>query len=146
MTPLAVLGALVAALCVMHRHLPPITVSDVKDVKNEGIGVDVRATPLPRSEPVATGWRAWLSRHVVSRHERDTVEDWADSDAESSRSGSVEWAPGVHVERPSLDEWVGRRVGQTDNHAALARTAAHEYGVSLRTAQRAIQRARESRR
>lgn len=144
MSALLVLAALVGALYALSRVLPPITDGDAGDAENGGARGESRTTPLPHSTPVATGWRAWLSRHVVSRHERGPEPgdaEWPDAeDAERVGGGVVEWANGVHVDRPSLDDWLRARLDQTPNRAQLARAAAAKYECSLRTAQRAIAR------
>ena len=144
MSALLVLAALVVALYALSRVLPPITDSDGRDVENGRVRAESRTTPLPHSTPVATGWRAWLSRHVVSRHETGSGAgdgEWPDAeDAERVGGGVVEWASGVHVDRPSLDDWLLARLDQTPNRARLAKAAASEYRCSLRTAQRAIAR------
>lgn len=143
MSAALVLAALVGALYALSRALPPITDGDGRDVGNGMVRGESRTAPLPHSTPVATGWRAWLSRHVVSRHERGSDSgdtEWPDDDAEQVGGGVVEWASGVHVDRPSLDDWLRTRLDQTPNRAALAKAAAAEYRCSLRTAQRAIAR------
>lgn len=143
MSALLVLAALVGALYVLSRVLPPITDSDAGDEGNGRVRAELRTTPLPRPTPVATGLRAWLSRHVVSRHERGAEPsdgEWPNDDVERVGGGVVEWASGVHVDRPSLDEWLRARLDQTPNRAQLAKAAVAEYRCSLRTAQRAIAR------
>ena len=161
---LAVAGiaALVVALVLISRRLDPIggdvtpdrvsrpgrTVTP-SDVPGAWIGWDrddSRATPLPRSEPVATGWRARMSRHVVSRHERgdDVAHAESPDGAPTEGDGSarvVEVAPGVHASRQSMDEWISERIGRAPyTRASLAQAAAREYRCSLRTAQRAVTR------
>ena len=140
MTSWLLLGGVIGLLIWLSRRPLPITDGDVRDDRDEVMRGDAGATPLPRSRRVTTRLRVWLSRHVVSRHEDDTD----DSDAQWSESGSVEWAPGVHVSKPSLDEWVRTRLASGTDAARLAKSAATRYDCSLRTAQRAIQRARRS--
>jgi hypothetical protein len=156
------LGALVGGLLLLARQLDPIggdvesgvtpdrtarpvTPRDVPDAWIGWDGPQLRTTPLPHSEPAATGWRARLSRHVASRHDRGSDVAHAGS---PDGGGEVEvearvvkLAPGVHASRPSMDEWLSERIGRAPyTRASLAQGAAREYRCSVRTAQRAIAR------
>ena len=156
---LAGIGALVVTLVLVSRRLDPIggdvtpdrverlvrpvTPRDVPDAWIGWDGPESRTTPLPHSEPVATGWRARMSRHVASRHERGADVAHAESpDGEGDGSARVvELAPGVHASRQSMDEWIGERIGRAPyTRASLAQAAVREYRCSLRTAQRAVTR------
>lgn len=160
---LAGIAALVVALVLVSRRLDPIgggvtpdrvdrpvrpvTPSDVPDAWIGWDRPDSRTTPLPHSEPVATGWRARMSRHVASRHERgDDVAHAESPDDGGAVEGDgsarvVELAPGVYASRQSMDEWIGERIGRAPyTRASLAQGAAREYRCSLRTAQRAVTR------
>ena len=105
-------------------------------------GPQLRTTPLPHRTPVATGWRARLSRHVVSRHDRGSDVAHAESpDGGAVEARVVELAPGVHASRQSMDEWLSERIERAPyTRASLAKDAASEYRCSIRTAQRAIAR------
>lgn len=135
---LALFAALVGGLVVLSRRLPTIA---ERDARNAGEGVvrdETRTTPLPRPAPVATGFRAWMSRQPVSRHGVASCDrDAASPDVEHPES-VVEVAAGVHVSRPSLDDWLRARLSAGADRARLAHQAAREYRCSLRTAQRRI--------
>jgi len=146
------LGALVGGLLLLARRLDPIGGGDAPDraarpvtPRSDGDawigwdGPDLRTTPLPHSDPVATGWRARLSRHVASRHDRGA--NVAHAESPDVGAAVVELAPGVHASRPSMDEWLRERIGRAPyTRASLAQGAAREYRCSVRTAQRAIAR------
>lgn len=150
------LGALVGGLLLLARRLDPIggavedggapdraprpvTRSDALDVWIGWNGPDLRTTPLPHRTPVATGFRARLSRHVASRQDRGS--DVAHTESPDVGAAVVELAPGVHASRPSMDEWLRERIGRAPyTRASLAQGAAREYRCSVRTAQRAIAR------
>jgi hypothetical protein len=134
---LALFAALVGGLVVLSRRLPTIAERDAWDAGEVTVRDESRTTPLPHSPPVATGFRAWLSRQGVSRHGVASCDcDAASLDVDDLEP--VEWAPGVHVSRPSLDDWLRARLSAGTDRATLARQAAREYHCSLRTAQRRI--------
>lgn len=112
---LAGIGTLVIALVLVSRRLDPIgndvtpdrverpvrpvTPSDVPDAWIGWDGPESRTTPLPRSEPVATGWRARMSRHVASRHERgDDVAHTESLDDEGAQGACEEEMPAARVD------------------------------------------------
>jgi len=135
---LALFAALVGGLIALSRRLPTIAERDARDAGEGTVRDESRTTPLPHSTPVATGFRAWMSRQPVSRHDVASCEcDAVSLDVEHPES-VVEAAPGVHVSRPALDDWLRARLSTGADRAALARSAAREYRCSLRTAQRRI--------
>jgi hypothetical protein len=141
-TAIIVLGlfvALVGGLLVLSRQLPTIAERDARDAEKGMVRGDSRTTPLPHPTPVATGWRAWLSRQPVSRQPVATCDcNAASPDVVERSEWVVETAPGVHVSRPALDDWLRARLNAGTDRARLAHQAAREYHCSLRTAQRRI--------
>ena len=137
MTQFLVMVGLVGGLLVLSRRVRPIAEREARDGRNVVVSDELRATPLPHPTRVATGLRAWLSRHGLSRHD-NTPCDCDTQSPDTSDPEPVECAPGVHVSRQPLDEWLRAQLDGGTDRATLARAAVQQYGISLRTAQRRI--------